>query len=82
MNPKDAPQLRKHQRIGADARADVGRALLEQYQAGSSIRNLAAATGYSITRVRGLLIEAGVTFRSQGGSNHRGKDAAKAGLGT
>jgi hypothetical protein len=70
------PKLRKHARIGSDDRAQAAATLLQRYEAGSSIRNLAADTGYSITRVRKLLEEAGVRFRSRGGANRKGAKAA------
>lgn len=63
------PQLRTGQRLEDKERAQVGADLLRRYQAGHSIREICKETGYSIGRVRRLLIEAGVTFRSRGGGN-------------
>ena len=62
----EAPYLEPHDRLDtetADALADV---LSEQYKAGASVRQLAETTGYSITRVRGLLEKAGTPMRPRG----------------
>ena len=61
------PALAKGRRISAAERDKLGKRLLTEYQAGKSIRQICAATGYSIGRVRGLLIDAGVEFRGRGG---------------
>ena len=61
------PALAKGRRISAAERDKLGKRLLAEYQAGKSIRQICAATGYSIGRVRGLLIDAGVEFRGRGG---------------
>ena len=61
--PADA----KGHRISAADRDKLGKRLLTEYQAGKSIRQICAATGYSIGRVRQLLIDAGVEFRGRGG---------------
>ena len=63
-----APQLRRGQRLGGDQRQRLGAQLLAEYEAGASIRQLCAKHGYSIGRVRRLLEEAGVSFRSRGGA--------------
>ena len=76
MEAGGTPKLRKHQRIGSGDRPNVAATLLQRYEAGSSIRDLAADTGYSITRVRGLLEDAGVHFRSRGGANRKRAKAA------
>ena len=67
----DVPNLSRGQRMQAGDRERVGADLLEQYNAGRSIRELCADTGYSIGRVRRLLDEAGVTYRSRGGATRR-----------
>jgi len=61
------PALAKGRRISTAERDKLGKRLLTEYQAGKSIRQICAATGYSIGRVRGLLIDAGVEFRGRGG---------------
>jgi hypothetical protein len=63
----NVPELRRGQRLSGAERAGVGLDLLRRYQAGLSIRQICAETGYSIGRVRRLLIDAGVRFRSRGG---------------
>lgn len=62
----DVPYLEPHGRLDpdtADALADV---LSEKYKAGASVRQLAEETGYSITRVRGLLEKVGTPMRRRG----------------
>jgi Helix-turn-helix domain len=61
------PALRPGQRLSGNDREAVAADLLEQYRAGSSIRQICHRSGYSIGRVRRLLIGAGVEFRSRGG---------------
>ena len=63
------PQLRAGQRLSDKERAQVSADLLRRYQGGHSIRQICQQTGYSIGRVRRLLIEGGVEFRSRGGGN-------------
>jgi DNA-directed RNA polymerase specialized sigma24 family protein len=69
------PSLRRGQRLSAKQRDKIGAELLKRYEHGRSVRELCAETGYSIGRVRRLLIEAGVTFRSRGGARRRSDDA-------
>jgi transposase len=66
------PRVAPNHRITGPQRAEVGRELLRRYQAGRSIRELCAETGYSIGRVRQLLQEAGVTYRRRGGRRPQG----------
>lgn len=61
-----APVLAPHERLKPGTQQSVGRNLRDEYEAGTSIRQLGAQTGYSIARVRGLLTGAGVTFRERG----------------
>jgi helix-turn-helix protein len=61
------PVLAKGHRISGAERDKLGKRLLTEYQAGKSIRQICAETGYSIGRVRRLLIDAGVEFRGRGG---------------
>jgi len=44
----------------------MGHGLRRRYESGTSIRQLAAETGYSIGRVRTLLLSAGAPLRSRG----------------
>lgn len=67
------PPLARNARITGTARRELGEQLAARYQRGESIRQICAGTGYSIGRVRGLLLGAGVTFRGRGGSRHRSK---------
>lgn len=68
------PTLRPGQRLSAQERRRAAAELAEQYAAGRSIRQLSAASGYSIGRVRRLLADAGVTLRPRGGSNRKAAD--------
>jgi hypothetical protein len=65
------PQLERNHRLPDSERARVAGELLKSYEAGKSIRELCAESGYSIGRVRRLLIEAGVNFRARGGPRRR-----------
>ncbi|GJO41056.1 hypothetical protein DAVIS_04461 [Mycobacterium marinum] len=47
--------------------------LRHAYEAGASIRNLAADTGRSYGSVHSMLRESGTTMRSRGGPNHRSR---------
>lgn len=61
-----APALAAHQRLDADTQQALGKILRAEYEQGTSIRELAAQTGYTIMRVRTLLVGAGTTFRERG----------------
>jgi N6-adenosine-specific RNA methylase IME4 len=60
------PRLDPHERIPATFAKDLARFLREQYESGLSIRQLAQATDYSISRIRGLLESAGTRLRPRG----------------
>jgi Helix-turn-helix domain len=62
------PELQPGQRLSGPERDQVGADLLRRYRAGSSIRQICGETGYSIGRVRRLLVDAGVQFRGRGGA--------------
>jgi hypothetical protein len=62
------PEIKRNGRLPDRERLRVGRELLKEYQAGKSIRQLCMESGYSIGRVRRLLVEAGVSFRTRGGA--------------
>lgn len=61
-----APVLSPHERLKPATQATVGKKLRTEYESGTSIRELSAQTGYSITRVRGLLLGAGTELRERG----------------
>ncbi|HEU0086250.1 MAG TPA: helix-turn-helix domain-containing protein [Pseudonocardiaceae bacterium] len=67
------PDLRRGQRLPDAERAKLGRQLVKRYEAGLSVREICAETGYSIGRVRRLLQEGGVEFRPRGGAQARSK---------
>lgn len=69
----NTPPLARHVRLTGEARRKASEQLAARYRAGESIRELAAGTGYSITRTRSLLTEAGVEFRARGGAHPRAK---------
>lgn len=59
------------QRLSDDeARARLTNKLKSAYEAGASIRELAAEQHLAFGTVRTLLLEAGVALRSRGGPNH------------
>lgn len=64
--PLLAPVLAPHQRLTPEVRQLVGKTLRAEYERGTSIRDLALQTGYTITRVRTLLVDAGTTIRERG----------------
>lgn len=65
------PDLARNQRVTGPDRAKLGSELLKRYQKGQSIREICQETGYSIGRVRRLLVDAGVEFRGRGGTHGR-----------
>jgi hypothetical protein len=62
------PTIERNRRLAGSERGRIGAQLLREYDAGRSIRQICADSGYSIGRVRRLLQEAGVEFRSRGGA--------------
>lgn len=60
------PQIEPHARIPSGLATRLAELLREQYEAGQSIRELAVATGFSITRIRSLLDQAGTPLRGRG----------------
>lgn len=64
--------LAKGTRITGTARDELAVNLRKQYDAGSSIRLLAASTGRSYGFVHRILSESGTTLRGRGGAT-RGK---------
>lgn len=64
--PIQAPVLERHERLRPGTKETVAASLRSEYELGSSIRDLAAQTGYTISRIRTLLTDAGATFREPG----------------
>lgn len=62
----EVPAVTKHVRLDPATRERVGKEMRILYESGQSIRQIVDETGYSITRVRRLLQNAGTTFRTQG----------------
>ena len=60
------PALGRHERLNSSIEELLADALREAYENGQSIRAIATAANYSITRVRRLLELAGTEFRSAG----------------
>ena len=71
MSASLTPELGRNQRLVGDDRGRVAADLLRRYRTGASIRQICEQTGYSIGRVRRLLVEAGVEFRGRGGNHGR-----------
>ena len=71
------PDLGRNQRVTGAERDKLGGELLKRYQKGQSIREICQETGYSIGRVRRLLVDAGVEFRGRGGTHGRPRKAAE-----
>lgn len=62
----DAPYLEPHDRLDQRSAEALAAELGAQYEAGASVRQLAERTGFSITRVRGLLEKSGTPMRPRG----------------
>lgn len=60
------PKIEPNERIPEDIEIEIGKALREEYEAGSSISDIASRYDYSIGRVRKLLQKSGITFRQRG----------------
>jgi N6-adenosine-specific RNA methylase IME4 len=60
------PSLEPNERMGGWLMERVARIMVEEYEAGSSVRQLADQSGYSIARVRTLLAKGGVMLRERG----------------
>jgi hypothetical protein len=68
--------LKKGTRVTGNDRTKLASDLKKRYDAGESIRSLAAATGRSYGFVHRILSETGVTLRGRGGAT-RGKAKAR-----
>nr|WP_255549069.1 MT-A70 family methyltransferase [Corynebacterium sp. TAE3-ERU30] len=64
--PLLVPPVDPHKRLSRESRAAIGPRLKAEYDAGASIREISTQTGYSISRVRTLLRDAGAVFREPG----------------
>lgn len=62
----DVPFLEPHDRLDETTADALAHQLRLQYESGGSVRQLADQTGYSITRVRGLLVRSGARMRTRG----------------
>jgi hypothetical protein len=71
-----AETLKKGTRVTGADRAKLASDLKKRYDAGESIRSLAASTGRSYGFVHRILSENGVSLRGRGGAT-RGKTRAK-----
>lgn len=67
----DAPYLEPHDRLDTDTADTLALELRSMYEAGASVRQLVETTGYTITRVRGLLEKAGTHMRPRGRQPHQ-----------
>jgi len=67
-------RLSKGKRVSGELRNEVQQSFVERYEAGESIRSLAAESGRSYGFVQGLLKDAGVNFRKRGGARSPKKD--------
>lgn len=64
------PYLEPHDRMDDATARKVAADMRAQYEAGASVSELADSTGYSITRVRGLLQKAETRMRPRGRAPH------------
>jgi len=61
------PSLNRGQRTSPAQAAEISEMLVKMYDSGSSVRDLRDETGYSLGRIRRLLIAGDVKFRPRGG---------------
>jgi N6-adenosine-specific RNA methylase IME4 len=64
----EVPRLPSRARVTPEQADVLGHELGARYLAGRSIRDISDETGYSITRVRALLLSVGTPLRGRGGS--------------
>lgn len=64
-------ELKKGARIKGSNRINLGAELVQKYDSGQSVRQLAASINRSYGFVHKLLDEAGVHFRDRGGARSR-----------
>jgi len=63
---EEFPTLEPNERMSGWLSDRVARIVVEEYEAGASVQQLADSSGYSITRVRALLAKGGAEFRGRG----------------
>jgi len=63
---EEFPTLEPNERMSGWLSDRVARILVEEYDAGASVQQLADSSGYSIARVRALLAKGGAEFRGRG----------------
>jgi len=63
--------LKKGARITGQQREDLAGTFGKRYEAGESVRSLAASSGRSYGFVHRLLVESGHVMRARGGANRR-----------
>jgi hypothetical protein len=66
-------QIAKGQRVTGADREELTEKLVKQYQAGASIRELAAETSRSYGFIHRILKDSGVELRGRGGATRRKK---------
>jgi predicted transcriptional regulator len=66
-----AENLKRGARVTGPDRSKLATSLAGRYEAGESIRSLAAGTGRSYGFIHRILTEMGVTLRSRGGASKR-----------
>ncbi len=66
-------QIAKGQRVTGADRDALTKELVEKYQAGASIRDLAAETSRSYGFIHRILKDSGVELRGRGGATRRKK---------
>lgn len=69
----DVAELAKGRRITGNERGDLSADLRRRYEAGSSIRALAADTGRSYGFIHRVLLESGAKLRGRGGATRSRK---------
>ena len=74
--PIHAPFLEPHDRLEQEVADTLAESLRARYESGASVRDLVDETGYTVTRVRHLLVKSGTTMRRRGrpakmGAAHR-----------
>ncbi|MGH3280036.1 MAG: helix-turn-helix domain-containing protein [Trebonia sp.] len=67
----ESTALRKGTRVAGEDRSKLAADLKSRYDAGESIRSLAAATGRSYGFIHRLLTESGVALRGRGGATRK-----------
>lgn len=74
MGLEELPPAELGEWFTEEKRRVAQRVLREQYEQGRSIAQISLETGYSLTRVRKLLLREGVVLRSRAGSRSRSQE--------